>query len=83
MLFRSAASVTAITIPTGGSTVDLGKGLKFAVTTIGALPTCNSGMSAAAYYVTDANAPTWNATLAGGGAVKVLAVCNGTNWTAH
>ena len=82
-IWDNAASVTAITIPTGGSTVDLGKGLKFAVTTIGALPTCNSGMSAAAYYVTDANAPTWNATLAGGGAVKVLAVCNGTNWTAH
>ena len=34
-------------------------------------------------YVKDATAPSYNATLAGGGSVKTLALCNGTNWTAH
>lgn len=82
-IWDNAGSSTALSIPTAGSTVNLGKGLKFAVTTVAALPTCNSGMNGAAYYVTDANAPTWNATLAAGGSVRALAVCNGTNWTAH
>jgi hypothetical protein len=34
-------------------------------------------------YVTDAAAPTYNATLAGGGAVITQALCNGSAWTAH
>lgn len=32
-------------------------------------------------YVTDSNTATWGATVAGGGANKVLAWYNGTNWT--
>ena len=34
-------------------------------------------------YVTDASAPTYNATLTGGGATVCVAFYNGTNWTAH
>ncbi|MGB3930515.1 MAG: hypothetical protein WBL20_16330, partial [Sphingobium sp.] len=49
--------------------------------TVGTLPTV--GTADRLCSVTDANAPTWNATLAGGGAVRCLAYDNGTNWTAH
>lgn len=42
------------------------------------LPTGVAGMLA---YVTDASTATWGATIAGGGANKVLAFYNGTNWT--
>jgi len=53
------------------------------VYTVSTLPTCGAGLNGAAAYVTDATTPAYNATLTGGGAVRVLAICNGTNWTAH
>jgi hypothetical protein len=56
---------------------------KLSSSTVAALPTCNAGAEGTISYVTDANAPTYNATLTGGGAVKTLAVCDGSNWTAH
>lgn len=34
-------------------------------------------------YVTDATSPTWHGTLTGGGTVKCLAFCNGSNWIAN
>lgn len=42
------------------------------------LPTGVAGM---VQYVSDSNTVTWGATIAGGGANKVLAFFNGTNWT--
>ena len=53
--------------------------------TVSALPACGSTVFAGAIaYVTDANAPSWNNALAGGGATQTLALCNGANhWTAH
>lgn len=50
---------------------------------VSALPTCNSGNAGKVALVGDALTPTWNGTLTGGGAVLVLALCNGANWTAH
>lgn len=52
-------------------------------TTVAGLPTCNAGNKGRLQGVTDANAPTYNATVAGGGAVAIPVYCNGTNWTAH
>ena len=51
--------------------------------TVAALPTCNAGNKYALAAVSDANAPTYNATVAGGGAVAIPVMCDGTNWTAH
>jgi hypothetical protein len=51
--------------------------------TVATLPTCNSGSRGGLAYVSDANAPAWNATLSGGGSTVVLAFCNGSTWTAH
>lgn len=52
------------------------------VLTVATLPTASANAGCIA-YVTDATSPTYNATLVGGGAVKCLAMSNGTNWTAH
>lgn len=51
--------------------------------TVSTLPTCNSSSKGGIAYVTDASAPSYNSTLSGSGAVVTLAMCNGTNWTAH
>lgn len=60
-----------------------GNGDPAVTTTVAGLPTCNAANNGRSIYVTDASAPTYNATLTGGGAVKTLAWCDGANWTAH
>lgn len=47
------------------------------------LPTCNAGSKGLLGAVSDALAPTYNAVLAGSGAVSVPVYCNGTAWTTH
>ena len=54
--------------------------LKLKAYTVGTLPAGTVGDMA---YVTDALAPTYNATVVGGGAISVPVFYNGTNWTAH
>ncbi|MGI0012109.1 MAG: hypothetical protein ACREBU_01505 [Nitrososphaera sp.] len=51
--------------------------------TVAGLPTCDSSTNSQIRYVNNALAPAYNTTIAGGGTVKVLVLCNGTNWTAH
>ena len=63
--------------------VTVGGPLQLASYTVASLPTCAAGYAGAIAYVTDANAPSYNATLTGSGTTKTLAMCNGTNWTAH
>jgi hypothetical protein len=50
---------------------------------VSTLPACNAGLQGGIAYVHDANAPTYNAALTGGGSVAVLAFCTGSAWTAH
>lgn len=50
---------------------------------VSTLPTCNSGASGTMAYVTDALTPTYGAALTGGSSTRILALCNGANWTAH
>jgi hypothetical protein len=45
-----------------------------------ALPACAAGLKGYFTVVSDATAPTYNATYASGGAVVAIVVCNGTNW---
>jgi hypothetical protein len=54
--------------------------LQTGTSTVAGLPTCNAAAKAARRFVTDASAPTYNATVAGGGAVNVGVTCDGTNW---
>jgi hypothetical protein len=57
--------------------------VRLAAYKVATLPTCNAGAEGSLAYVTDANAPAWGATLAGGGAVKTLALCADGAWVAH
>jgi hypothetical protein len=57
--------------------------VQLAAYTVSTLPTCSGTTAGEVAYVTDANAPTYNATLTGSSTTKTLAMCNGTNWTAH
>jgi len=71
-------------VDSAGATIQNGA-LVFKTTpyTVATLPTCNSTTAWYIYPVSDASSPTWNGTLSGGGSTKVLALCNGSNWTAH
>lgn len=48
--------------------------------TVAAIPACTAGQNGVVRQVTDALTPTIGAIVAGGGAVTVFVVCNGTNW---
>lgn len=48
--------------------------------TTAGLPACSAATSGFLYQATDALTPVALSILAGGGAVKVLVICNGTNW---
>lgn len=79
---RVADSVTRrLALSAAGVTID--RAALLPGYTVSTLPTCNSGMTGALAYVSDATTPTYNATLTGGGAVKIPVFCNGTAWTAH
>jgi hypothetical protein len=58
-------------------------GVLLPVSTVGALPSCVTGLKGAIRAVSDATSPTYNGTLTGGGAVSVPVYCNGSAWTAH
>jgi hypothetical protein len=85
----SAVTISGNAFASAGFTVD-GSGKLTAynaklghVYTVATLPTCNGGAEGTFAAVSDASAPTYNATVAGGGAVHIPVYCNGTNWTAH
>jgi hypothetical protein len=47
------------------------------------LPKCERAAQGLLYLVTDAVAPAWNGPINGGGSAVVMALCNGSSWTAH
>lgn len=73
----AAAQTSKFGIPsTSGS-----GGVQLAVSTVAQLPTCDVSHIGIIRAVTDAAAtPVYNATVAAGGAVRVVVMCNGTNW---
>lgn len=58
--------------------IDTTKSIRYTPVAFAALPTAAEGAVA---WVNDSTTATWGATISGGGANKVLAVYNGTNWT--
>jgi hypothetical protein len=69
---------------TAGTTVTGAAGLKLpTAVNVSALPACNSPEKGVMLQVNDASAPTYNATVSGGGGVSIPVYCNGANWTAH
>jgi len=83
-VWDNGGSKDAISITSGASgVVTLGSVLRLPRYTVSALTsaiTCNSGAEGVLASVTDANSATFNAALAGGGANRVMAYCNGTGW---
>jgi hypothetical protein len=67
----------------GSTPVITGTAIQLAAHKVAALPSCNADRKYQVYAVNDANAPTYGATLSGGGSVVAMALCDGTNWTAH
>ena len=56
--------------------------LKFGITTVAALPVCNSGTRGTVMAVGDAVAPTYRGALNGGGTIGTLVYCDNSAWTA-
>ena len=75
-----AQTRTEIPGPFGSTVV---QGTKPPVMTVATLPACNANTAYLTYVVTDANAATFNAVVAGGGAIVLRAFCNGTAWVAQ
>lgn len=81
---EATAQATTPTITLGGvATVGFGSAMTLKNTVVASLPTCNAGAKYYEYVVSDGSAPTYGATIAGGGAVVAPVVCDGTNWKAH
>jgi trimeric autotransporter adhesin len=86
------------TTPSGNNQIDIGDQIVVAngvttltsplvmrlpVTTVAALPACGAGQIGAMYAVSDAQAPTYNSPVTGGGTNAIPVFCNGSAWTAH
>jgi hypothetical protein len=90
---RSGYAITSVTITapaialngttTITGTLNVSGVLNLQAYTVATLPTCDSAANTTYAAVTDATAPTYNATVTGGGAVSIPVYCNGTHWTAH
>jgi hypothetical protein len=80
-LGRNAAGVVEVNNGTNGTFRDiLARSLQSSATTVGALPTCVTGLKGQRYFVTDATLNTFHSTAAGSGTNNVAVVCDGTNW---
>jgi hypothetical protein len=57
--------------------------LSLPTTTVTSLPVCGPTQRGLLYSVSDAQPPTYNAPVSGGGAISIPVFCNGASWTAH
>jgi hypothetical protein len=76
----TAATITWTGTHTFNNPLIGGNVIRLKAYTVATLPAGTQGDTA---YVTDANAPTYLATIAGGGAVVCPVFYDGTNWVAH
>lgn len=83
LLFASAAmAANAQTSKYGvpSSHVPYAGAIQLPSSTVAQLPACDTYNLGIMRVVVDATTPTFNANAVGGGAVKALVMCNGTNW---
>lgn len=81
----NSSGATPLEINQGGGVVLFGPdSIQLTGTTVAALGTCSASLAGIVKFAIDTNAPAYGATITtGGGGTRVLALCNGTNWTAH
>lgn len=72
----NSGTATALPLSISGT-----KGFQVPTFTFASLSTCTTGLQGTLAMVSDSTTVTWGATIAGGSTSKVLAFCNGTNWT--
>lgn len=80
LILKPSGSVGIGGVPNARATLDVLGTVRVKGYTVATLPTV--GIPGRTAYVTDALAPTFNAALAGGGAIVTLAFDNGANWVA-
>lgn len=76
-------NVSLTLTPKGTGVIIAGSPIQLKSYTVATLPTCNSSLQDNIASVSDATAPTYNATLTGGGVVRVPVVCDGSAWRSH
>lgn len=79
----AAADINVRIAPKGAGLVVAGSPIRLQNYTVASLPACAAGTAYSFAAVSDATAPTYNAALVGGGAVRVPVFCDGTSWTSH
>jgi hypothetical protein len=57
--------------------------LSLPTTTVASLPPCTTAQAGLLYSVSDAQSPTYNAIVQGGGTLTIPVFCNGVHWTSH
>ena len=62
------------------ATLDVNGGVRAAITTVSALPSCGAANEGERRGVSDATATTFLSTVAGGGTYHAPVYCNNTNW---
>ncbi len=77
----SAVQAQAQTSKFGIPSTNGAGGVQLLTSTVAQLPTCDASHVGILRAVVDAAAtPVYNATVAAGGQVRVVVMCNGTNW---
>lgn len=80
-LFAAGANAQAQTSKFGIPSTSGAGGVQLLTSTVAQLPTCDASHVGILRAVTDAAAtPLYNAIVASGGTVRVVVMCNGTNW---
>jgi hypothetical protein len=77
-LDNGGTPVTALQLTTTGAK---SSGVALTPTAFASIPACAAGTEGSLAEVNNSNTAVWGATIAAGGTNKVLAHCNGTNWT--
>lgn len=81
-LYRNSSGVLEINAGTAGTYRDLiARRTQTGPVAVSALPAASAGLAGSIQAVSDALAPAWGVTVAGGGAAYALVTCNGAAWT--
>jgi hypothetical protein len=79
----AASNINVVLQPKGAGVTSSTAPVQLPAYAVAELPTCSASNQYSLAVVTDASAPSYNATPTGGGAVKIPVFCDGAVWTSH